>query len=193
MAEVEFSVSFEKFEMKVKVVHPDGQPLPRTVTDAHTAASQAFGGLLAAQGRIVAEGQGQTPPPLVVDAITAPPTAAPSNGHTGPTNGQHGNGQTEKPKQTRQRKANAPTAKLRELKAEGFFKQPKSQAEVQDRLRIKGVTGVEPKTLASRLKDLTLKKELFRRDGEEEGSYVYKDTDFDESNGSSNPPEPPPE
>jgi hypothetical protein len=169
-----FEMSFN-LSIKFEGAHEVGEQI-------HQGLQQSLGGLMNTQAKVLAL---REQPSKVVDAKdTARPLVAP-NGQSSPL---RADGGVKKPKEHRQRRARAesPTALLREMKTEGFFSQARSVSEIQEKLKLKAHT-VKLNILTARLADLIKKKELFRNNGVEESSYVYKDTPFDEAPRSSSP------
>ena len=156
---------------------------------------QSLGSLMQTQARVLAH---RETPGVVAEALaplfdgqhgqTVPPLngAPPVNGAIPPNTATPVNGERVKLPRQRRPKSGVPMALLREMKAEKFFSQTRSAAEILEKLKLKGHT-VQQSVISARLKELTQKNELFRINGAEEGSYVYKDSPFNENPGSPNP------
>jgi hypothetical protein len=78
---------------------------------------------------------------------------------------------------TRRSRRSVPSqiALLRELKAEGFFGEPKTMGQVVDRLKDKGHI-VKQNSISGRFQELTKTNELYRQQGAD--GFVYKDSPF---------------
>jgi hypothetical protein len=74
---------------------------------------------------------------------------------------------------------------VRELKAEDYFKEPKTMSNIIDVLKVKGHI-VKPNSLSGRLQTMAQNKELYRQQTDD--GFVYKDSPFNESPGTQDPP-----
>jgi hypothetical protein len=96
----------------------------------------------------------------------------------------------EKPKKPRKMSGVSLIGLLRDLKTEKYFGEPRSVDVLREKLKTKGHT-YRDSTISARLLDMTKKNELFRNIVGE--IWLYKDTPFNESPGTTNVPEQPAE
>lgn len=188
-----------KFRISIKELSFEFEGSQEVGLEIQQGIQQSLGSLMQTQARVLAhrEASGvvvEAPAPLFdgQDAQGASPLngAPPLNGAIPPNTATPTKGEKVKPARQRRAKADSPMALLREMKAEGFFAQARSAVEIQEKLKLKGHT-VKTSTISARLKELTQKKEFFRDNAAEEGSFVYKDSPFHEMPGSPNSPEQP--
>ena len=173
-----FSIEIEKLKINFEGTQELGQQIQQGVT-------QAIGGFMNTQARLLSAKPEPTP---VIDAEVSDNGSPKANGQ--------GNfdGNSEKPKQPKQRKTKGVSliGLLRGLKKEGFFAQARPVSEILERLQTKGHSNFTDSNISARLQDLTKKDELFR-DRIGEGPYVYKDTRFHEAPRPASSPEQPAE
>ena len=176
-------ISIEKLSFEFEGSREDAQAVQQGI-------QQTLGSLMNTQSRLL-DYRNDLPKIIEAKSSDTSSAVAPATGDASlPT--MHENGEKPKQPRTRRAKAESPTAIMREMKAEGFFLNPRSASEIQKKLEVMGHT-VSISTVSARLKDLVKKKELFRDNGSEEGSYVYKDNQFHESPRSPSSPDQPAE
>ncbi len=177
--QTEFSISIEKLEIKFKGTQELGQQIQQGVT-------QAIGGLMNAQARLLAA---QPQPTEVIDAVVPNGQPAQPNGQ-----GNHSvaDGNGEKPKQPRQRRTKGGpsiASLLHGLKQEGYFSQARTSADVLVHLKDNKGHSLPETNVRTELQRMVQKTDgdpakLHRSKNDSEKVYVYKDTPFNESDGS---------
>ncbi len=165
---IKFKVSIKELSFEFEGTRDIGNALQAGL-------SRSIGGLLDTQRTVMAL-PGVADDPIDAQVVDDAP-AMPLNSHIPPP---------EKVRKSRKPKGIPVKTLLRELKQNGFFTEPRTAEVIREHLRINGGYNVQPGSLAGRLTELLKMKELHRQ--EDADSYVYKDTPFDESPRTPNPP-----
>jgi hypothetical protein len=145
---------------------------------------QTLGSLMNTQARVLTH---RFDAPQVIDAVPVDTMA------TGDERSAAVNGNDEKPKVPRQRRGKGPSmaSLLTGLKQEGVFSQPRTGAEIVAHLKDNKGHNARQSTVLTELQRMTQRGDLFRTSNGD--TYIYKDSPFNESHGSPNPPEQPAE
>ncbi len=166
---IKFKVSIKELSFEFEGTRDVGQALQAGL-------SRSIGGLLDTQRTVMAlPGVADASTDDTPEGVVIP--AEPPNGHQPPP--------PEKVKKPRKTNGVSVTNLLRELKEKKYFTEPRTSDAIRERLRIDGYT-VAANRLSGRLQEMMRKKELYREDTAE--GFVYKDTPFDESPRTPNPP-----
>jgi hypothetical protein len=172
--QTEFSISIEKLEIKFKGTQELGQQIQQGVT-------QALGGLMNAQARLLAARDDSV---RVIEGTDLDGTESQVNGQTS------SDGSSDKPKPPRQRRTKGGPSianLLNGLKQEGYFSQARASADVLVHLKDNKGHSLPENTVRTELQRMVQKDDrdpakLYRSKNEK--LYIYKDTPFNESNGS---------
>lgn len=147
---------------------------------------QTLGSLMNTQARVLTH---RPDAPRIIDAAPVDTTA------TGEERPATVNSNGEKPKSPRQRRAKGPSiaSLLLGLKQEGYFSQPRPSGEVLAHLKDSKGHTLRSNAVMTELQRMVQKEDgepakLYRGKNDSE-NYIYKDTPFNESPGSPNPPE----
>jgi hypothetical protein len=178
--ETEFSIEIEKLRIKFKGTQEVGLQIQQGVT-------QAIGGLMNAQARVLAA---QPQDGEVIEAVIPNGLPVQANGHS---NQAVAEGTSEKLKQPRQRRSKGGPSianLLLGLKEEGFFTLARTSADVLVHLKDNKGHTLPENSVRTELQRMVQKEDadpakLHRtKNDSEKKLYIYKDSPFNESNGS---------
>lgn len=175
-----FSISVKELEIQFEGSQEVGQQFQQGV-------QQVLGGLINAQGRMMALRE-QVSPGGEVQVVEAP---APAGAQTGANGHAVASADGDKTKRQRRTKGGPSIGNLLfGLKQEGFFSQARSSGEVLSHLKDSKGHSLRGPAVMTELQRMVQKQDgdpakLYRSKNDSE-NYIYKDSPFDESSGSPN-------
>ncbi len=179
---MKFKVSIKELTFEFEGTREEGQVL-------HAGLNRSLGTLLDTPRTVLAIQPAPATAPATTQsmfddtAVDEVPNGHGTNGHANPA------APAEKVKKPRKSGGETAMTLLRELIAEGFFKEVRTVDDIREKLRLGGHTN--PGGLTARLPELAKKKILFRVENKD--GFIYKDTPFNDGPATTPPVDQPAE